>query len=65
MQTDPTDKELSEIYEQGRAHSHMRGLREVFRAGMAAAVPAEHDPLDHDHDGKKGGSLPKAKRKAK
>lgn len=35
-------------------------------AGVQAPTePAKRDPLDHDGDGKKGGSLPKAQRKAK
>lgn len=34
-------------------------------AGEKPAKSSEPDPFDHDGDGKPGGSLPKAKRKAK
>lgn len=41
------------------------GDRVVAEIGGVTVAATKIDPLDHDGDGKKGGSLPKAQRKAK
>lgn len=38
-----------------------KGAEAVAKALSVQGVPTAVDPLDHDRDGRKGGSLPKAK----
>lgn len=43
-------------------HDAVGALEAMEKVRTSDAAPEVFDPLDHDHNGKKGGSLPKAQR---
>lgn len=61
--TPPEERRITVAYKQGMELTLKRAWGEqMVKDGDAVEVePPARDPLDHDNDGRKGGSLPKAK----
>lgn len=61
--TPPEERRITVAYKQGMELTVKRewGEQMVMDGDAVEIDPPTRDPLDHDADGRKGGSLPKAK----